>query len=199
MLYNSILTDDNRTPPACPTIFEQINGTSSKINGQHILANRQSTPVNPIPNLMDDGPSPGNVTFTSLHNQHGLANCEGNCLDRIPNLLDDDVVPASETTNHLDNLLTQPNDPSRRAKERHVEVYTNDKISHVKGNAVLADGNTGLIGNHTNTDGSVAPKKGETPLAKDAAINGNTSMVNGSAGPQSSICSSSETEESLRW
>jgi hypothetical protein len=147
MLYNSTLTDENRTLPTCPTIFEQINGTSSKINGQHILANRQSTPVNPIPNLMDDGPSPGNVTFTSLHNQHGLANCEGNCLDRTPNLLDDDVVPASETTIHLNNLLTQ----------------------------------------------------GETPLAKDAAINGNTSMVNGSAGPQSSICSSSETEESLRW
>jgi hypothetical protein len=189
-----------RTPPACPTIFEQINGTSSKINGQHILANRQSAPVNPIPNLMDNGPSPINGTFTSIHNQHGLANCEEKHFDRIPNLLDDDLVSASDTTYHLDNLLAQPDDPSRRVKERHVEVYTDDKISHVNGNAVLANGNTGLTnGNRVNTDGSVAPQKGETLLAKGAAINGNTRMVNGIATAQSSLCSNSETEESSRW
>jgi hypothetical protein len=168
-----------RTPPARPTIFEQINGASTKVNGQHILANHQSVTVNPIPNLMDDSPTPINGTSTSIHDHHALANLKTNQFNMIPNFLDDDAALINGTTNHLNNPLTKPNGPSQRTKGRHVEVRIDGKVSHVIGNTVLANDNTGLTGgNRTYTNGSATPAEGEDVLANGTAINGNTGMVN---------------------
>lgn len=119
---------------------------------------------------MDDSPTPIAGTSSSVHNQHALANCKTIPVNMIPNLLDDDVALLNET---VKNPLTQANASSQRMKQRHVEVYTDGKVSHVNGNAVLANGNAGL------TNGGAASAEVENVLANGTAIDGNIRIVNG--------------------
>ena len=185
-----------RTTPTRPTIFEQINGASTKVNGQHILANHQSRPVKPIPNLIDDGPTPTNGTSISVPNQHALPNRKTASVNIIPNLLDDDVASLDGAANHIKNPLSQANGPSQRIKKQHVKVYTDGKISHVV-DAVPTNGNTGLSdGNRTYTSGSAVPAEGENVPANGTAINGNTRMVNGQPASENIPGASSEDMES---
>lgn len=186
-----------RIPPVRPTIFEQINGPSPKINGKHILANRQSMTSSEIPNLMDDIPNTTIVNSTSIHNQHALANHKAIPVSMTPNLMDDDTAPTNLAAKHPSNTITQTNGAAKQVKEQH--LFTDGKVSHVNGRAVLANSNAGI--NNTNriyTSGSAASATGESALDSGVSTNGNTHMINEQPTPQSTSESGAENLDSSR-